>query len=224
VNVDVDSAKVQQSGLLKDTIMRSTSRTKHRAISTRCWSGGLPTRCKEITANWKAYVEQQDDGESVTPLMVLQVPNKPDHNEIGSALQTSSLSSGRSYRRSQWRTSSASTDTDLRQATRCLTSQPERVQDETWVRVLIAKDAISTGWDCPRAEVMVSFRPAKDQTYITQMLGRMVRSPLGAAHPRQRPAQRCGLPSAQVRLGRPSMRSSRPCAMAAGKPRRRAVF
>ena len=31
------------------------------------------------------------------------------------------------------------------------------------MRVLIAKDAISTGWDCPRAEVMVSFRAAVDQ-------------------------------------------------------------
>jgi hypothetical protein len=46
------------------------------------------------------------------------------------------------------------------------------------VRVLIAKDAISTGWDCPRAEVMVSFRAASDRTHITQLLGRMVRTPL----------------------------------------------
>lgn len=55
---------------------------------------------------------------------------------------------------------------------------PERVQESTWVRILIAKDAISTGWDCPRAEVMVSFRPARDKTHITQLLGRMVRTPL----------------------------------------------
>ena len=51
------------------------------------------------------------------------------------------------------------------------------------VRVLIAKDAISTGWDCPRAEVLVSFRPAKDNTHITQLLGRMVRSPLARRVP-----------------------------------------
>ena len=45
---------------------------------------------------------------------------------------------------------------------------PERVQDASYIRVLLAKDAISTGWDCPRAEVMVSFRSAKDETHITQ--------------------------------------------------------
>jgi type III restriction enzyme len=38
--------------------------------------------------------------------------------------------------------------------------------------------ALSTGWDCPRAEVMMSFRRAEDHTYIAQLLGRMVRTPL----------------------------------------------
>jgi type III restriction enzyme len=61
--------------------------------------------------------------------------------------------------------------------------EPQRVQDDTAVRILIAKDAISTGWDCLRAEVMVSFRPANDQTYIAQLLGRMVRTPLARRIP-----------------------------------------
>ena len=60
---------------------------------------------------------------------------------------------------------------------------PERVQESEGVRVLVAKDAISTGWDCPRAEVMVSFRAATDRTHITQLLGRMVRTPLARRIP-----------------------------------------
>jgi type III restriction enzyme len=60
---------------------------------------------------------------------------------------------------------------------------PEKVQDATHIRVLFAKDAISTGWDCPRAEVLVSFRPARDETHITQLLGRMVRAPLARRIP-----------------------------------------
>lgn len=51
------------------------------------------------------------------------------------------------------------------------------------MRILVAKDAISTGWDCPRAEVMVSFRAAIDKTHITQLLGRMVRTPLARRIP-----------------------------------------
>ena len=38
--------------------------------------------------------------------------------------------------------------------------------------------ALTTGWDCPRAEVMISFRAARDATYIAQLVGRMVRTPL----------------------------------------------
>ncbi len=56
--------------------------------------------------------------------------------------------------------------------------QPQDGQDATHVRVLLAKDAVSTGWDCPRAEVLFSLRPASDRTHITQLLGRMVRTPL----------------------------------------------
>ncbi len=42
----------------------------------------------------------------------------------------------------------------------------------------ISADERITGWDCPRAEVMVSFRTAKDETNIAQLIGRMVRAPL----------------------------------------------
>lgn len=62
-----------------------------------------------------------------------------------------------------------------------LYNSPERVQESTWAKILIAKDAISTGWNCPRA--MVSFRPARDKTHITQLLGRMVRTPLARQIP-----------------------------------------
>ena len=37
---------------------------------------------------------------------------------------------------------------------------------------------LSTGWDCPRAEAMMSFRSANDFTFIAQLLGRMIRTPL----------------------------------------------
>ena len=44
--------------------------------------------------------------------------------------------------------------------------------------MVLAKQAISTGWDCPRAEVLFSERAANDATHIAQVIGRMVRSPL----------------------------------------------
>jgi len=46
------------------------------------------------------------------------------------------------------------------------------------IKVVLFKEALSTGWDCPRAETMMSFAAKKDPTYIAQLLGRMVRTPL----------------------------------------------
>lgn len=179
-DVLVDSTKVQDSGLIKDTIL----------IDIPDDVGDFDTvlvrrateKLKASTKAWKDYAEQQEDSHTVVPLMVLQVPNTPDPNDIGRALDTI-------YQ--QWPDlPSGSVANVLGEHT---TQQygnrnvpyisPELVQDSTWVRVLIAKDAISTGWDCPRAEVMVSFRAANDRTHITQLLGRMVRSPLARRIP-----------------------------------------
>lgn len=56
--------------------------------------------------------------------------------------------------------------------------EPEAIEDDPHVRMVLFKDALTTGWDCPRAEVMLSFRHARDDTYIAQLIGRMVRTPL----------------------------------------------
>ena len=55
---------------------------------------------------------------------------------------------------------------------------PQDIQDDPYLRVVLFKEALTTGWDCPRAEVMLSFRAAQDYTYIAQLIGRMVRTPL----------------------------------------------
>src|SRR5438046_10499073 len=53
-----------------------------------------------------------------------------------------------------------------------------KIQDDPSVRGVFVKTALTTGWDCPRAEVMMSFRKAQDATLIAQLVGRMVRTPL----------------------------------------------
>lgn len=179
-DISVDATRVQDSGLLKDTVALDIPEVagKFDTVLVRRATDKL----KESTAEWAAYAKQQDSGETVLPLMVLQVPNTPNPNDIGRTLDTI-------FQR--WpdlpETSVAHVFGDHTKQTFGKYSvphiSPEQVQDQTWVRVLIAKDAISTGWDCPRAEVMVSFRPAVDRTHITQLLGRMVRTPLARRIP-----------------------------------------
>ena len=180
-HVTVDPSRVQDSGLLKDTIVLDIPGEATGDFDTVLVRRATD-KLRESTTEWAAYAAQQENSETVLPLMVLQVPNTPNPNDIGRALHTIF---------EQW--------PDLRETSVAHVFgehktqkfgnysvpyiEPQRVQDDTAVRVLIAKDAISTGWDCPRAEVMVSFRPANDQTYIAQLLGRMVRTPLARRIP-----------------------------------------
>lgn len=179
-NVVVDAVKVQESGLIKDTILLDipTETGDFDTVLVRRATDKL----KESTIAWHEYAKQQEEARAVVPLMVLQVPNTPDPNEIGRALDTI-------FDRYPELPVASVAHVFGDHTTQQFGShnvpyiEPQRVQDSTWVRVLIAKDAISTGWDCPRAEVMVSFRAASDRTHITQLLGRMVRSPLARRIP-----------------------------------------
>ena len=56
--------------------------------------------------------------------------------------------------------------------------EPSKIQDDKRIKVVFFKETLSTGWDCPRAETMMSFRRYVDATAIAQLLGRMVRTPI----------------------------------------------
>lgn len=179
-SVLVDPQRVQESGLVKDTLaldIPDEAGTFDSVLVRRA-----ARKLRESTERWAAYAESQDLTDTVQPLLVLQTPNTPSPDDVGVALDTifdeypdlradsvrHVLGDHATQRFGAW-------DVDW--------IEPQRVQEYATVRVLVAKDAISTGWDCPRAEVLVSFRPAKDNTHITQLLGRMVRSPLAMRVP-----------------------------------------
>ncbi len=179
--VTVDGFRVQASGLVKDTVV----------LEIPAETGNFDTvlvkraarKLRESTERWARYAQLQKlTNDLVHPLLVLQVPNTPNADDVGRALDQifeeypdllgnavrHVLGDHTTQKFGSW-------EVDW--------IEPQRVQEVSKVRVLIAKDAISTGWDCPRAEVMVSFRPAKDHTHITQLLGRMVRNPLARRVP-----------------------------------------
>ncbi len=50
-------------------------------------------------------------------------------------------------------------------------------KNENEVKVLIFKQAIALGWDCPRASILVIFREMKSLTFTIQTVGRIMRMP-----------------------------------------------
>lgn len=174
-SVEVDSALVQASGLLKDDIVLSIpaeSGTFHTVLLRRA--------VKKILASekeWDAYAKMQGSLEPVRPLLVIQVGDKPSEEDLRVILDT--LFDAWPGLRTDNVANVFGEHQDLDIAGYIISyEEPQRIQERTGIRVLLSKTAISTGWDCPRAEVLVSFRPAKDRTHITQLLGRMIRTPL----------------------------------------------
>jgi type III restriction enzyme len=179
-NVVVDSSKVQESGLIKDTILLDIPDEVGDFDTVLVRRG--TDKLRASTEAWAEYGNGQGESNTVVPLMVLQVPNTPNPDDIGRALDTIYQQWPELPNGSVAHVFGDHTTQQFGNRTVPYIS-PERVQESNWVRVLVAKDAISTGWDCPRAEVMVSFRAATDRTHITQLLGRMVRSPLARRIP-----------------------------------------
>ena len=179
--VVVDPARVQESGLLKDDIRLDFPSEAGRFDTVLL--ARATKKAKQATDLWRAYAQQEGAAvDAVVPLLVVQVPNKPSDELLLSALDTIRDTWPELEPDAMAHVFGDHAPLDLGGSTVPYVS-PETVQDRTHIRVLFAKDAISTGWDCPRAEVLVSFRPARDDTHITQLLGRMVRTPLARRVP-----------------------------------------
>ena len=179
--VVVDPTRVQESGLLKDDI-RLDFPTEAGRFDTVLLARATG-KAKRATELWRAYALQEGAAEEpVVPLLVVQVPNRPSGQLLFSACNTIREVWPELERDAMAHVFGEHAPVKLGGFTIPHVS-PETVQERRHIRVLFAKDAISTGWDCPRAEVLVSFRPAKDETHITQLLGRMVRTPLARRVP-----------------------------------------
>ena len=173
-HVDVDIEKVRASGLVKDGIGLDQPVGKG-TFSTTLLRDAVRTSL-DYEQRWAAYSKTEGEPE-VLPVLVIQVPDKANAAKISEIVQAVEA---------EWPKleSDAVAHVFGEHMPIVLTSRtvrwvfPESIQGDTSIRVVLAKEAISTGWDCPRAEVLYSERPAKDSTHIAQVIGRMVRQPL----------------------------------------------
>ncbi len=176
-DVVIPVPEVKETGLIKDSIEIRipdlNSKIRDIDLEVAC------KRYKEIAQTWADYCARNEI-KTVIPLMIIQVEDKVTEDVLHD-LCWKILSTLPSLN-PNYRTCFANVFGEKKNITAkdipVPYYNPEDISDNTDIKFVFAKDAITTGWDCPRAEILYSRRRRSDETYIAQLIGRMIRTPL----------------------------------------------
>lgn len=176
----VTTDDVRASGLLKDRIIISypedTTGNKDIAV-LQAAADEWKSKCD----HWYQYCKEQHYA-FVNPVLVIQVQNATTSSvsstNLEDCLQTIEDRIGYRFTEGEVVHTFGDTTNVSLNGLKIPYVQPSDIAEDRKIRVVFFKENLSTGWDCPRAETMMSFRHASDATYIAQLLGRMIRTPM----------------------------------------------
>lgn len=168
--------EVQASGLLKEGIILASPEQTGASFNESALLRHAVSTTLKYEAQWKEY-SQSENEPNVLPALVVQVANTPDEQELAGIVSTI-LESWPGLKPVNICHTFADHKVLIVGSHAIPYSNPEDIHDDLDIRVVLCKQAITTGWDCPRAEVLLSYRKVEDQDAITQIVGRMIRTPL----------------------------------------------
>lgn len=178
-DVDVRPDEVRASGLLKDRII--ITYPEQDSIDDMVILQAAADEWKDKCEHWNYYCTTQKS-QQVRPVLVIQVENRNSDSasatEIGECLSRIETRTGARFSEYEVVHTFGQTATIEAGGLKIHHVDASDIADNKKIRVVFFKENLSTGWDCPRAETMMSFRHAQDATYIAQLLGRMIRTPL----------------------------------------------
>lgn len=178
-DVDVRPDEVRASGLLKDRII--ITYPEQDSIDDMVILQAAADEWKDKCEHWNYYCTTQKS-QQVRPVFVIQVENRNNDSasatEIGECLSRIEARTGARFSEYEVVHTFGQTGTIEAGGLKIHHVDASDISDNKKIRVVFFKENLSTGWDCPRAETMMSFRHAQDATYIAQLLGRMIRTPL----------------------------------------------
>ena len=169
----VTTDEVRASGLLKDRIV-ITYPEEGAVNNDMAILQAAADDWKEKWEHWTQYCFEQHYA-YVNPILIIQVLNGTGDALTDTNLDDciAKLESGQVVH-----TFGGTTETLNVNGLDVRYEEPSNIAEDRNIRVVFFKENLSTGWDCPRAETMMSFKHANDATYIAQLLGRMVRTPM----------------------------------------------
>ena len=171
--------EVRMSGLLKDRIVITYPETKDNDMAV------LQAASDEWKNKWDHWYQfcQEQHYAHVYPIFLIQVANakgnRISETDMDECLRIIEERTGERFLEGQVvHAFGEGTSTLQINGLNVPYEEPSRISDNRKIKLVFFKETLTTGWDCPRAETMMSFRKAADSTYIAQLLGRMIRTPL----------------------------------------------
>lgn len=171
--------EVRMSGLLKDRIVITYPETKGNDMAV------LQAASDEWKNKWDHWYQfcQEQHYAHVYPIFLIQVANakgnRISETDMDECLRVIEARTGERFLEGQVvHAFGEGTSTLQINGLNVPYEEPSRISDNRKIKLVFFKETLTTGWDCPRAETMMSFRRAVDSTYIAQLLGRMIRTPL----------------------------------------------
>jgi superfamily II DNA or RNA helicase len=169
--VKVEEADVVAEGLIKEEIVCQTEEDLKRFeggdIDNTMLSLAIQKR-QQIALEWARA------GKEINPLVLIQLPN--DENEKIANGEENKEAFTRRILKTQYGIPENKIATWL--ADKEKKSEWRLEEDDSPIDYLIFKCAAGTGWDCPRAHILVMFREIQSPVFSTQTLGRIKRLPI----------------------------------------------
>jgi type III restriction enzyme len=182
--VTVPTEAIRLSGLIKDRIEIGSPEAGQNPDTML---GEACRKLSHVSGEWAEYAGA-NGLRAIRPILLVQVEDKAGAGSISRTNLDQVIETLRQYLPDLSPTDvvhcfGEEQDVMLRSGWRIARERPDAIQTLERVRVVLFKTALNTGWDCPRAEVMMSYRTAHDPTLIAQLVGRMVRTPLAQRIP-----------------------------------------
>lgn len=160
-NIVIDELEVINAGLITRALYINENVSNEKTLSNE------HEYLLELAINKRKVIKEgyMKLNVQVNPLIIIQVPSKSD--DLIKQIETILDEKGYSY--------------DRKNLSIWLSDRKENIEDitnnESNQSILIMKQAISTGWDCPRAKILVKLRDNMSEDFETQTIGRIRRMP-----------------------------------------------
>jgi len=171
VDVFVDLQDVIAEGMLATEICVNVGLQAQLAALSASARAGVTGETLVLDAAWNQLaaltVAYQKMGSPVRPLLLVQIPDGTPGATKLSAIEAhfAALGVTRSNGRlAVWLSGDRTPEVDGIAAF------------DSPVQVLVFKQAVATGWDCPRAQILVAFREMRSEIFAIQTVGRILRT------------------------------------------------